>query len=274
MVALGTIQLLKEKRFLLYTVSLFLSVCMNYYVGLFTCIFVFLLFVCYEICRFRSIQQFFSDLFRIGVFTVLALGMTAIVELPTLAALQTTQSSVNNFPEGFKLNIAKENTFSGLMDAMRQVAGNMGGGFLYLTCKDIKIRDKICSVILLLFFMISFIIRQLDYIWHGFHFTNMIPYRFSFLFSFVLLYMAYKAYLQRKNFKLWQIIAGAILSLGILACSDKRTDTVFLAYNLVFLLLYICVLLYPVLLKKLGKKATNEEVQQHQLLRHRLHHHI
>ena len=289
LVALGTVQLLKERRFLLYTVSLFLSVCMNYYIGLFTCIFVFLLFVCYEICRFRNIQQFFSDLFRIGVFTVLALGMTAIVELPTLAALQTTQSSVNNFPEGFKLNITKENTFSGLMDAMRQVAGNMGGGltpswkeglpnlycgtgsillaFLYLTCKDVKIRDKICSVVLLLFFMISFIIRQLDYIWHGFHFTNMIPYRFSFLFSFVLLYMAYKAYLQRKNFKLWQIIVGAALSLGVLACSDKRTDTVFLAYNLVFLSLYLGVLLYPILMKKPAKKAAAEEAQQYQLNR-------
>ena len=44
LVALGTVCLLKEKKFFLYTVTLFLSVYSNYYIGFFTCIFVFLLF--------------------------------------------------------------------------------------------------------------------------------------------------------------------------------------------------------------------------------------
>ena len=64
---------------------------------------------------------------RIAIFSLLAIGMTAVLELPTLVALQTTQSSVNAFPKGFRLNIASENTWKGLLDAMRQVAGNMGG---------------------------------------------------------------------------------------------------------------------------------------------------
>ena len=277
LVVLGTISLLRSKKFFLYTVTLFLSIYSNYYIGLFTCIFVLLLFICYEICRFRGFRRLFLDLSRIAFFSILAIGMTAILELPALAALQTTQSSVNEFPEGFRLNIASENSWKGLFDAMRQVAGNMGGGltpsfkeglpnlycgvgtimlaFLYLTCKQIKIRDKICAVVLLLFFMVSFIVRQLDYIWHGFHFTNMIPYRFSFLFSFVLLYMAYRAYLLRKHFKLWQIIASSALAFGIFWCSDSRTDVVFLVYNLVFLLLYLAIFLYPAVLKYVPKRA-------------------
>ena len=267
LVALGTISLLRDKKFVLYTVTLFLSIYANYYIGLFTCIFVLLLFICYEICRFRGIGRLLYDLLRIAFFSILAIGMTAILELPALAALQTTHSSVNKFPSGFKLNIADENTWLGLLDAMRQVAGNIGGGlepsfkeglpnlycgvgtvmfsFMYLTSGKIRIRDKICAVCLLVFFVLSFIIRQLDYIWHGFHFTNMIPYRFSFLFSFVMLYMAYRAYLQRNRFKLWQIIASAVIALGLFACSDKRTDPVFLAYNLVFILFYLCIFLYP-----------------------------
>ena len=44
LVALGTVSLLKEKKTVLYTVSLFFSIFANYYIGLFTCIFVFLLF--------------------------------------------------------------------------------------------------------------------------------------------------------------------------------------------------------------------------------------
>ena len=228
LVVLGTVSLLREKKFVLYTLTLFLSIASNYYIGLFTCIFVFLLFFAYQICRWGGWRKFFGDLMRIALFSAIAIGMTAFLSLPALAALQTTQSSVNKFPTTFRLNISKEHTILGLLDAMRRVAGNMGGSieptfkeglpnvycgifsimlmFLYLLAKDIKLQDKFCAVFLLLCFNVSFIIRQLDYIWHGFHFTNMIPYRFSFLYSFVVLYMAYRAWLMRKRFSVFQII--------------------------------------------------------------------
>ena len=283
LVALGTIALLKEKKFALYTLTLFLSIFTNYYVGFFTCIFVLLLFICYQICRGESLKTLFFDLCRIAFFSALAIAMTAVLSLPTLAALQTTQSSVNQFPQGFRLNIADENTWQGLLDAMRQVAGNMSGGvepnfkeglpnvysgigtiilaFLYLLAKDVKLRDKICAVVLLLFFNVSFIIRQLDYIWHGFHFTNMIPYRFSFLYSFVMLYMAYRAWLMRDKFRVWQILLAGALSAGIMACSDNRTDTVFLAYNLGFLAMYLLTMLYGHIREKLPKEPTQRQVE-------------
>ena len=286
LVALGTVQLLRDKKFVLYTVSLFLSVFSNYYIGFFTCIFVFLLFFIYEICRGVSMKRCFQDLCRIAFFSVLAIGMTAILELPAFAALQTTQSSVNQFPKGFRMNIADSNTWKGLLGAMRKVAGNMGGGiaptfkeglpnlycgvgsmllaFLYLISRDVKLRDKLCSVLLLVFFMFSFILRQLDYIWHGFHFTNMIPYRFSFLFSFVLLYMAYRAWLLRHSFKLWQILASMFLSLGIFACSEERESWVFLLYSLGFLACYTGVLIFNRFVKKLPQDADEESRQQYE----------
>lgn len=286
LVALGTVCLLRDKKFVLYTVSLFLSVLINYYIGFFICIFVALIFICYEICRWQGFKKFFVDLGRIALFSVLAIGMTAILELPAYTALQRTQSSVNKFPTTFRLNIADEHTWKGLLDAMRQVAGNMNGGltptfkeglpnlycgivanifaFLFLTSKQVKVRDKICSVSLLLLFNVSFIIRQLDYIWHGFHFTNMIPYRFSFLHSFVLLYMAYRAYLLRNEFRLWQVITASVLAIGIALCSEDLKETVYWAYNGVFLLLYIAILIYPLLQKKLSEKATAIEAEKHE----------
>ena len=267
LVILGMVSLLTERKFMLYTFTLFLSVFANYYIGLFTCIFVLLVFFCYEVCRWGGFKKFLIDLCLMGFFSALAIGMTAILELPALAALQNTQSSINTFPEGFRLNIAEENTWKGLLDAMRQVAGNMNGGlepsfkeglpnlycglfanafaFLFLFSRHIRVRDKVCAVLLLLFFNCSFIIRQLDYIWHGFHFTNMIPYRFSFLYSFVVLYMAYHAYTLKEHFKLWQIITAGVLAIGLAACSDSRLDVMYLAYNGAFLLLYLFILLYP-----------------------------
>ena len=285
LVALGTVSLLRDKKFMLYTLTLFLSIYSNYYIGFFTCIFVLLLFFVYEICRWQGVKRFFLDLCRIAFFSILAIGMTAVLTLPAYAALQTTQSSVNQFPKGFRMNIAGENTWKGLLDAMRKVAGNMGGGieqtfkeglpnlycgtgsmvlaFLYLTSKDVKFRDKLCSVALLVFFMLSFILRQLDYIWHGFHFTNMIPYRFSFLFSFVLLYMAYRAWTMRHSFKIWQILTAMFLTVGILGCSEKLEDWVFLLFNLGFLAFYVGILIYQQLHKKLPEDAEPRMIALH-----------
>ena len=310
---LGTVLLLRDRKYILYTLTLFLSIFANYYVGFFVCIFVLLFFICYEICRFRGIVRLVCDLARIGVFTVLAIGMTAILELPALAALQDTYSSVNKFPEGFAVNIvsgphvdaakkaweafkiAKEAgqsnfglwwdavkaSFPPVMDGMAQVAGQIGGGqeltyidgmpnlycgvlpvalgFLFLMAKNVKLRDKICSVCLLLLLMVSIIFRQLDYIWHGFHFTNQIPYRFTFLFSFVLLYMGYRAWLERENFRLWQVLLAGVLATGIfLADKNKWTDSVYLVTNFAFLGLYLVAVCYGTFRLQSAQKAQEE----------------
>ena len=273
LVALGTISLLRDKKFILYTITLALSIYANYYIGFFTCIFVLLTFICYQICNCKSVKRFFLDLVRIGLFSVLAIAMTAILTLPTLAALKNTYSSVNTYPQGFELNMvdynfcapareaweafkqAKEQgspaiglwfvavgkSFAPVINGMGQAAGNLAGGgvpsfmeglpnvysgistlllsFLFLMARNVKLREKLCCIFLLLFFMLSFVIRQLDYIWHGFHFTNMIPYRFSFLYSFVMLYMAYRAYIVRHRFKPLHLALATLLTIEVLLLS-------------------------------------------------------
>lgn len=301
LVILGEYRLLKDGKFLLYTLSLWLAVLANYYIGLFVCIFVALVFFCYEICTAPGWKRFAIDLGRMAVFSALAIGMTLILTLPTVAALQTTQSAVNKFPEGFRLNIAKSNTFIGLLGAMRRVAGNMGGAIepnfkeglpnlycgvgsilfavLFLLSPDIKKREKLCTVFLLLFFNVSFIIRQLDYIWHGFHFTNMIPYRFSYLYSFVVLYMAYRGFCRRLSFDGYQICAAGFLTGALLTCSDALSQTeavmifgaeipvpVFFLYNFIFLLLYVGALLYGLRKVTPAEDADEEEYAQVQWL--------
>ncbi len=261
LVVLGTHNLLTHRKFVLYTVSLFFSIFINYYIGFFTCIFTLLVFICYEICRFTSLKRFFADLGLMALFTILAIGGTAILSLPTLACLSTTSAGGSEFPSEFFMHIADEQTWKGLWDAMVKVAtntfaaatpnfknaANKGGlpnlycgvfalvfSFLFLTCKQIRWRDRICAVLMLLFLNLSFIIKQLDYIWHGFHMTNEIPNRFSFLYSFVLLYMAYRAWLLRRRFKLWQLLAAMavitvmlVVSPGLAAYQEAITSAAF-----------------------------------------------
>ena len=368
LVALGTVYLLRYKKFALYTVTLALSIFVNYYIGFFTCIFVLLLFICYQICRCKSVKAFLLDLCRIALFSALAIGMTAILELPALAALGHTYSSVNSFPDSFALNmvdyelcaaareaweafkLAKEageptiglwfkaigESFVPVLNGMGQVAGNLSGGakqtfleglpnvytgistlllaFLFLMANNVKLRDKLCCVFLLLFLIASFVIRQLDYIWHGFHFTNMIPYRFSFILSFVMLYMAYRAYLVRHRFRPLHFAIAGLLTFGVFMlskCVETIPDAmgalsqvfsliseviaqttagnqgaaqsaaasldslynaygntyVFLVYNIIFFALYLAIIVYPRLFRRIPKNATWEErkesVQDH-----------
>jgi len=307
LVVLGAVSLLKDKKFILYTVSLFFSIAISYYIGLFVCIFVLLFFICYEICRWKGFKRFCGDLLRMALFSALAIGMTAFLELPALVALSSTNSSVNNFPTGFRLNIitgenfmytreawrdyrAAVNSDAGflikanelltaiiysvppILAGMREIAGNMGGGmtptfmdglpnvycgtciivmaFLFLTSRQVKVRDKICSVALLVFFMCSFLIRQLDYIWHGFHFPNQIPYRFSFLFCFVMVWMAYRAWLVREEFKVWQLVTAGVLTLGILSCSAELTEPLYLVYNIAALLMTLGLFTFLIIKRK------------------------
>ena len=316
LVILGMLSLLKERKFVLYTLTLFLSIVANYYVGFFTCIFVLLSFICYQICCCKKPLTLLKDLGLMALFSALAIGMTAFLELPALAALQTTQSSVNTYPENFALNIvgydlyadartawnlykeAKEAGDGGLMalwmdamrasfppilEGMRQIAGNMAGGleptfkeglpnlycgvgtivlaFLFLISGKVKLREKLCCVGLLVFFMFSFLLRQLDYIWHGFHFTNMIPYRFSFLYSFVMLYMAYRAFLMRREFEIWQIIPAGMLATCVLLCSDDYKEPVFLAYNGIFLVTVLVMLMMPKVQLGIPKKEDRPAVK-------------
>ena len=318
LVVLGTISLLRDKKFILYTLSLFLSITINYYVGLFTCIFVLLVFICYQICRCKSIGRFFTDLLRIALFSVIAIGMTAFLELPALVALGSTSSNINEFPDKFRMNIvdgskyvytkdawaalqtAIENgdgflaiakqllitlgcTVPPILDGMYQIAGNMGGGikpsfmeglpniysgtsilvmsFLFLTAKKVKVRDKICSVALLVFFMISFLVRQLDYVWHGCHFPNQIPHRFSFLFSFVIIWMAYRAWLLRDEFNVWQLVIAGILSVGVLLCHNDLTSLTYLGYNGGCVLLTLGLFAFILIDRKRTEKRL-EEVNQ------------
>lgn len=279
LVVLGTVSLLENRKFVLYTVSLFFSVFINYYIGFFTCIFTLLVFICYEISRWRGFKKFLLDLCLMGLFTVIAIGMTAILSLPTLAALQTTSSSTNEFPTSFKVNIPDKQTITELKNSvsawmaatfpnadtastgyqkwselltnfltvftgMKKVATNTFAAimpnysateglpniycgifaniflFLYLSCRQVKRRDRICGLVLLAFINLSFILRQLDYIWHGFHFTNMIPYRFSFLYSFVMLLVAYRVWILRRRIRLWQVLVACGLTFVMLLSSD------------------------------------------------------
>ncbi len=223
LVIAGTFAVLREGRFKLYIAALALSILANYYIGLFTCVFVLLVAVSYSIVEFESAKKLFRDFLKMAGFTAVALMMTAILTLPAYFALGHTHSSDNSFPASFAVNMGVTADFSGVIEGVGKTIANSVAfieptakeglpnvycgvisivlGILFLTCSKIKIRERVICVVLLLFFALSFVIRQLDFVWHGFHFPNMLPHRFSFLYSFVLIYMAFRVVMHLDSIK-------------------------------------------------------------------------
>ena len=327
LVTLGTFSLLRDRRYVLYVVSLALSVYCSYYIGLFVCIFVLLLFIGWHVVNWDDAAGFWTRFWRIALFTAIALGMTAFLTIPAYLGLQSTSSAVNKFPTAYAMNIVSipEVTHSsaiGLLtrgelkelydffgkeipsfaedsvfypswigaheallslrlgyvgaflsafriplQGLRDVLSNTGTlttpttmeglpnifcGFstvilaaLYLMTKRIPLRERIFTALLLLFFGSSFLFRTLDYLWHGMHFPNMLPYRFSFLWSFTVIFMAFRAYTQLEHLARWRAVALLIPVVLLLYCvvSGGSKQAVF-ASTAVALLTLALVLLY------------------------------
>lgn len=81
---------------------------------------------------------------------------------------------------------------------------------LYLFSKKIPIREKVADAALLGIFFASFYINKFNFVWHGFHFPNDLPYRFSNMYSFLLIVIAFKAYRHIKEFTSRQILGSGL----------------------------------------------------------------
>ena len=71
---------------------------------------------------------------------------------------------------------------------------------LYFFSEKVSGRKKIAAAVLLSAFFFGFNLNYLNFIWHGFHFPNDLPYRYSFAYSFILLTLAYKVITEIEEF--------------------------------------------------------------------------
>lgn len=129
---------------------------------------------------------------------------------------------------------------------------------LFLFSRKISLKEKVADVFTLGFLFFSFNINYLNYIWHGFHFPNDLPYRFSFMYSFLLLVMAYKAYTHLYEYTGRQILgAGVAVIFAIIMVeeigSKNVTDTSVLL-SIIFVVTY-CLIFYLLKDQKKQKSA-------------------
>ncbi len=208
-----------------YGLALAYGIWCNYYIGFMLCIFSVLYFaVCLVIAGKSSVKRFFTRVLRFGWFSLIGGGCGAVVLLPAYRALTASEAMHSN-----RLPITTE-TFDSFLDMMlthfagikpinianTQVGLNAYCGVsvlvlvvLFVLDNKRTIRERIAQIALAGFLLLSFSMKTLNYIWHGFHQQNGLPNRFAFIYIAVVLAMSYDALRDLKKLSLWRVIVSA-----------------------------------------------------------------
>ena len=259
LVALGVYQLVYEKKYKLYVISLALALISNYYIGYMLCVFTliwfFILWAKYPKTH-RTFKGFKNSFISIAVYTVLALSLTAFLIVPSYLQLQNSGSTNDT-------GLDKVEVFHSFFDVLGQTLGfhnatkieadglpNLYGGvicivlfIIFARCSKISRAEKIADLSFIGFVFLSLNWSPLDFMWHGFHEPNQIPSRFAFIFIFLMLLVSYRAFTLLKYVKSIDLIvsvffAGFVLLSGYACEIDILYSVVFIAAYLVFIWLY------------------------------------
>ncbi len=243
LVMLGVERIIDSRKFLLYTLALAVVMISNYYMAMMVCIFS----VLYFLTRYFSLYAFGAKIdekkrkfslrnsrfLTSGVMfafaSVVAAGLALFALLPTVFILRTCSATSGSFPQDFKMYYDifdfLANHLASVDPTIRSsgtdVLPNVYCGILtvmliplYLLSRTIKLQEKVAHVLLLAVLYFSFNINFANYVWHGFHFPNDLPYRFSFMYSFILLILASRAVDRIREFSGRELL---FLGIGMMA---------------------------------------------------------
>ena len=97
---------------------------------------------------------------------------------------------------------------------------------LYFCQKRFSARERISSLLFISVFVLSFIVKPLDLIWHGFQNPNWLNYRYSFMLCFFLLVIGYKALVNIGKYSAKALFAPCATIIGFtLIASRLKLDT-------------------------------------------------
>ena len=234
-ILLGMDALIRYGRYKLYTLSLALAIFSNFYIGYMMCIF--LLF--YYFVRYFSMTreernpngirfQFPRRLIRMLIFSVIAVMIAAVVITCAYYSLSfgKLEFSTPDFTPkqlyDFSQIISK--FFFGTYDTVRPegipflYAGMLMTLLapLYFVTPGIAPKKKVGAGFMMLLFIVSINLSTADLIWHGFQRPNWLNARFTFMFIFLMLIMAYEVLIRIKELGFSKVVASGAVSVLIL----------------------------------------------------------
>lgn len=240
LILLGIEEMIRFGKYKLFVVCLSLALFSNYYIGYMMCIFVAVYFFYYYFSRTpeernpHGVKHHFLRSFgRIAIFSLLVICICSAILLPAYYSLTFGKTTFSDpsfaLTQKFDFLDMLSKMYFGSYDTVRPE----GLPFLYcgmLTfilvplyffAPHVRLREKIATGFLVIFFVIGFNASTLDLIWHGFQRPNWLNYRQSFMLCFIFLIMAYKAFEGLKAMGFRYAVASTGVIAGLLIIMQK-----------------------------------------------------
>lgn len=253
---MGLEKLVNNESGALFSVSLSYSILSNYYLSIMLCIYLLLYFIVLQIINGMRIKS----VIRFLVFSILSGGVGAVFILPELHALKFTTFTNIRIPVELRFYYNPLELFSRHLCGIETETGlehspNIYCGILivflivlYAASGKIALKEKICKLSLMLFFLLSFDTNILNFIWHGFNYPDSLPARQGYLYIILILTMGYEAFLclrssGPKAFYPTLIIPVVLIEAACFLVQDEGLDAVTKIYSMVFMVSF-CLLFY------------------------------
>lgn len=265
-ILIGIEELFAKNKIKLLTVSLFAVFVSTYYISYMVGVFSSIYFLYRYITHYSetiSIKKIPFKLLRFISSAVIGALLGAWLLLPTLYSLFEGKIGGSNYNPNNKVNFDISNLPSKLFLGSYDSITNNGMPFIYSSIlvtilfigyffmKKIKITEKLCTLAVAMFLLISMYASKLDIAWHIFQYPNWFPYRYSFVFLFFTIFIAYRAFMSLEDIPLSYYISFPLVGL-VVAILVKRinyyyvkeeniklTVKILILYSIFLVLLYI-----------------------------------
>ena len=265
LITLGIENIVNNRKWKLYTITLAIMLVANYFIGYMICIFSVLYFLLYNLYKLEIkkkkfkeiIKTLFDRCFMFACSSLLAGMLAAVFLIPMFTSMQSISATGGTIPTSQYYDfLLVDYLKSHLTGVHTTVFGsdvitppNISCGILSVACLlayfinlDIKFKNKIIYFILLGFFTAAFFYAPLDFILQAFHVPNDLPYRYSFIYSFIMcIIMAYALVNMKKMKYILVVIAYLFLMAILLVVSFETWENItsnMVYINMIILTLY------------------------------------
>ena len=229
LIVLGVDALLQKRNPLYYVLPLSLTILSNYYTGYMICLFLGLYFP-YAFLMMNdsfSWKTFGKQFVRFIFYSVLSIGLMMVILLPTFYSLLGSKGTATtiawSLTSEYNPLLMVSKLFLGSFDFQEMQKGypNIFVGSLalfsflsYFKEKRISLFQRLYALFITVIILISFNIEMLDKLWHAGQFPNWYSYRFSFLFSFWIVFLGYQWALKKTTIGVRETFVYFILILA------------------------------------------------------------
>jgi len=242
LVTLSLQRLINKKKGLAFSLLIFLSIVTNYYMGYMMCLFAVFYYIYWTLKNTdcASVKEYLQktkqDLIRFIQYAFLGGAMSAFILIPALVGMMHTGKTefslltflpYPNFLTDIFVQLGLDNTnFASRLYHLPAIYAGVLPVFLVILYFKLPFtrKEKWLKFYLLTTLFLSFFIQTINAVWHMFQRTAGFPFRNSYMFSFVVLIIAYEAWQRREEISKKMIVCTLfslliLLSIGYISAN-------------------------------------------------------